>query len=144
MPRKPRINRLCLLVVWLNAALLAGQGLSHMAVLCVGADGHVALETSPTGQRCGDYGPAGGVAAAVLTPALPAHCGACLDLPLGSAGASLRPAPPAGLAPPATTALAPAAFFPLPSPDRIRPAPALRHLSPWASAPSLRTTILLI
>lgn len=109
-------------ILWLCVPLLLvapGTGW----VLCVGLDGHLALERG--GGRCGQ--PAEPTAA-------PLHCGACLDLPLPAGTLTPLGGP---LFPPDTGAAAEG--------EAPTPAPALRAaaLPRWRTARDpLRTVIL--
>ena len=90
-----RFNRTFFLPLCLLAYLLIGQGAVQNFVLCFGVDGHIAVESAPSGTRCEPFlnmAPQGASSLSSIKDIAPLywHCGPCLDLSI-SAGNSYLP-----------------------------------------------------
>ena len=103
-----RCRTLLLLVACIQVPFLLGHGILQGAVLCVGSDGHVALESAVPDGDCGSSSQFEQQEAAAIIGALNTsdHCGPCLDVgvpgetrPFTSPGQNrsqhLQPHPPA-------------------------------------------------
>jgi hypothetical protein len=135
-------SSLCLILTLLNAVLAFG-GTADARVLCIGSDGHVAVEMSGTHADCATSAPYDGQAADA--PAIEA-C-PCVDVPLAS-GASVSVSRPTSASRPLlhVTPAPLAAFLKLDAPA-LGLAPAFAPESADHGATSLgalRTVILVI
>lgn len=68
-----------LLSLWLAVYLFAGVELPQGFVMCLGVDGHLAVEATGEGGRCGAELSVQGIADALINTNAD-HCGPCLDL----------------------------------------------------------------
>ena len=98
-------------LIWLLPCLPAGQGFNGSATLCVGLDGHMAVEAVSPGDRCGSSltFAARPFSSEVRPGDAESCCGPCLDLPTG------------------VDDLLPSAF---PGPDRLLKIGAAAHVLP--------------
>lgn len=128
---------------YLVLAVLTGvpAGASR-AVLCLGPDGHVAIEMG--NGRCAEYAPPGNDAGEPAgTEMLPTCCGECVDIPVGTPvlserhGRSPAVSSPTELAPPLTLALLTSE-----SPDAVTNARSAPGVDSHPAFPPSRSTIL--
>lgn len=110
---------------WLLIALLSLPVFSHGQVLCVGADGHWAIETAVAGKCCSDHASAPGLLhESVGQKTEDSHCGTCADFVISGANQDDRSAHRGGLISPVAVCLSLVLTNPLPSFSHAAFAPA--------------------
>jgi len=114
-------------------------------VLCIGADGHIALEVATNG-RCGDLGSAPSLEHITSVPQNTEHCGSCIDVSLSASNSEDQQVFSAPTASPKLAAPA-LALVALVLPVSVESAQRLSVLPPSARPDTilaLRTVILLV
>jgi hypothetical protein len=144
MPGRLRFASRILVVAWLGLFSLMDAEAFARLVVCVGTDGHVAVETSSDGDCCRP----GDEADRAFAFAAPegGHCGECKDVRIANPGPDV---PLVGRAVPAPDEAKPVLAL-LPFPDEVavpripnRAAPIAPSI-PELTSPPLRSIVLLI